>query len=95
MTSGVPLADQIEEHGELLPYGIAFELLSKPTLELSDHDMLRIANDLRAKRIRFLQGQADRPGGTRRVTKAKPTPEEKAARTAHLKNTLDLGDLEI
>lgn len=93
--NGIPQADKIEEKGELLPYGIAFELLSRPTLELSDMDMLKIANDLRAKRIRFLQGQADRPGATRRITKPKPTEEEKKARTEHLKNSLDLGNMSL
>lgn len=89
----VPLADQIEEQGKLADFGIAFELLSKPTLELSDFDLLKIANDLRAKRIKFLQGQADRPGSTRAVAKPKPTAEEKAARTEHLKTQLKLGGL--
>lgn len=93
----IPQADKIAEHGEQLDYGIAFSLLSKPTLELTDHDLLLIANDLRAKRIKFLQGVADRPGGTARITKPKPTPEEKAARTEHLKQQLKsgLGGLEI
>jgi hypothetical protein len=93
----VPLADKIAEKGEQMDYGIAFSLLSKPTLELTDHDLLLIANDLRAKRVKFLQGIADRPGSTRRVTKAKPTEEEKAARTEHLKQQLasGLGGLEI
>ena len=93
--TGIPLADKIEEHGEQLPYGIAWELLSKPTLELSDNDLLKVANDLRAKRIKFLQGQADRPGSTARIAKAKPTAEEKAMRTAHLKQSLDLGNLKL
>lgn len=91
----IPQADKLAEQGELMPFGIAFELLSKPTLELSDHELLLIANDLRAKRIKFLQGQADRPGSTARVTKPKPTEEEKAARTEFVKNQLKLGDLEI
>lgn len=95
MTNGIPLADQIAEQGEQMDYGIAFSLLSKPTLELDDNQLLLIANDLRAKRIKFLQGVVDRPGSTRRITKAKPTPEEKAARTEHLRNQLSLGDLEI
>lgn len=95
MSNGIPLADQLSEQGQQLDYGIAFELLSKPTLELDDHKRLLIANDLRAKRIKFLQGQADRPGSTARVTKPKPTPEEKAARTAHISEQLKLGDLEI
>ena len=93
----VPQADKLAEEGEQMPYGISFELLSKPTLELSDHELLLIANDLRAKRMRFLQGQADRPGGTARIAKPKPTPEEKAARTEFLKQQLkgSLDGLEI
>ena len=95
--NGIPLTDQLEEQGEQMPYGIAFELLSKPTLEFSDHQLLLVANDLRAKRVKFLNGQADRPGATARKRLPKPTPEEKAARTEHLKQQLKsgLGGLEI
>lgn len=93
--AGIPLADKIAEHGEQLPYGIAWELLSKPTLNLTDNDLLKVANDLRAKRIKFLQGQADRPGATARIAKPKPTEEEKQMRTAHIKQSLDLGNLKL
>ena len=58
--TGVPLADQLSEAGEPLPPLDSFALLSKPTLELTDTDLLLIANDLRAKRRKFLQGIADK-----------------------------------
>jgi hypothetical protein len=95
--NGIPLADKLEEQGEQMPFGIAFELLSKPTLEFTDHELLLVANDLRAKRVKFLSGVADRPGATKRVTKPKPTDEEKAARTEHLRNQLksSISGLEI
>lgn len=91
----VPQSDQLTDQGQMMDFGIAFELLSKPTLEMSDDDLLKVAQDLRAKRIKFLQGQADRPGATARISKPKPTAEEKAARTEHLKQQLNLGNLEI
>lgn len=91
--SNIPQADKLAEQGEQMDYGIAFELLSKPTLELTDQQQLLIANDLRAKRVKFLNGQADRPGSTARKRAPVPTPEEKAARTAHLKEQLKLGGL--
>jgi len=85
----IPHADQLAEAGELIPPKDSFELLSKPTLELSDTDLLLIANDLRAKRRKFLQGIADKPGTTGRK-KAEPiTAEAKAATTQHLLGELD------
>ena len=93
--SNVPLADQIAEKGEALDYGIAFELLSKPTQELDDTQLLLIANDLRTKRIKFLNGVADRPGSTAKPKKAPITEEEKKLKTEHLKQQLKLGGLEI
>lgn len=93
--NGVPGADQLEEAGELCPFGIAFELLSKPVLEMTDLDLLKVANDLRAKRRKFLEGVADRPGkASQRAKKPPVTPEEKAARTEHLRNQLK-GSLEL
>jgi hypothetical protein len=91
----IPLTDKLAEQGDQMPYGIAFELLSKPTLELTDDDLIKIANDLRAKRIKFLQGVADRPGSTARIAKPKPTDEEKKARTEHIKQSLNLGNLKL
>ena len=91
----IPLTDQLAEQGEQLPYGTAFELLSKPTLDITDTQLILIANDLRAKRVKFLQGVADRPGATARVAKPKPTDEEKQARTEHLKTQLKLGELKF
>lgn len=84
--NGVPLADQLKDAGELIPPTDSFALLSKPTQELTDMDLLLIANDLRAKRVRFLRGIADKP--TR--AKAEPvSPEAKKATTEHLLNELD------
>ena len=85
----IPNADKLADAGELLPPKDSFELLSKPTLELTDTDLLLIANDLRAKRRKFLQGIADKPGATGRK-KAEPiTAEAKAATTQHILGELD------
>jgi hypothetical protein len=85
----IPVASELAEAGALLPPTDSFALLSKPTLELTDTDLLLIANDLRAKRRKFLQGVADKPGNTGRK-KAEPiTDEAKAATTQHLLGELD------
>ena len=55
----------------------------------SDDDLLRIANDLRAKRRKFLQGIADKPGVTGRKKAEPVSPEAKAATTQHLLGELD------
>lgn len=86
--NSVPLADQLTDQGEQIDYGVAYALLSKPTLELTDDDLLAIAQDLRAKRVKFLAGQADRPGKTAAPKKPKLTEEEKQAKTGHLKNMI-------
>lgn len=84
--NGVPLADKLSESGELIPPTDSFELLSKPTLDLTDEQLLLIANDLRAKRVRFLKGIADKPARA----KAEPVSDEaKKATTEHLLNELD------
>lgn len=59
----------------------AHELLSKPTLELSDADVEAIVSDLRQRRERYLQGVQDKP---QKKPKAAATPEEIAARTQSL-----------
>jgi hypothetical protein len=87
--SNIPLADQLAEAGELIPPKDSFELLSKPTQELSDTDLLLIANDLRAKRRKFLTGIADKPGITGRKKAEPVTDEQKAATTQHLLGELD------
>lgn len=87
--SNIPLADQLAEAGELIPPKDSFELLSKPTQELSDTDLLLIANDLRAKRRKFLTGIADKPGSTGRKKAEPVTDEQKAATTQHLLGELD------
>lgn len=84
----IPQADALTDQGEQMDYGIAYSLLSKPTLEINDSELLLIAQDLRAKRVKFLAGVADRPGKTAVPKKAKPTEEEKGARTGHLKNLI-------
>lgn len=66
----------------------AFELLSKPTLSLTDADVEAICKDLRARRERFLQGVADKPKRAPAKPAADKSPEAKAARTESL-----LGDL--
>lgn len=68
----------------------AYELLSKPTLELTDADVTDICTELRKKRERFLAGVKDNPP---KVSKAAPpkTPEEKAALTDNLLG--DIGNL--
>lgn len=69
----------------------AFELLSKPTLELSDADVEAICLDLRQKRERFLQGVADKPKRAAAKPAVEKSPEAKAARTENLLN--DIGNL--
>jgi hypothetical protein len=85
----IPHADQLAEAGEPLPPQDSFALLSKPTLELTDFDLLRIANDLRAKRRKFLTGIADKPGISARKKAEPVTDEAKAATTQHLLGELD------
>ena len=94
--NGIPLADQLAEAGALIPPKDSFELLSKPTQQLTDTDLLMIANDLRAKRRKFLQGIADKPGQTSGRKKAEPVSEEaKAATTQHLLGELDSLKLDL
>jgi hypothetical protein len=92
--NGLPLVDQLSEAGEQLPPRDSFDLLSKPTLELSNTELLLIANDLRAKRRKFLQGVADKPASARK--KAEPiTAEAKEATTQHLLGELDSLKLDL
>jgi len=95
MSDGIPLASEIKDQGEMMDFGIAYTMLSKPVQQLTDFDLLLIANDLRAKRVKFLQGQADRPGRIAAPKKGKPTEEEVAAKTEHLKNTLSNFKLDL
>lgn len=69
----------------------AFELLSKPTLQLSEEDIVAICADLRKRRERFLQGIADKPARKPPADNLDRSPEAKAARTASLEN--ELGNL--
>lgn len=71
----------------------AFELLSKPTLQLTDEEVTAICADLRAKRQRFLQGIADKPARKAAKPAVDASPEAKKARTEALKGELDLGNL--
>lgn len=54
----------------------AYDLLSKPTLELTDQDIENICKDLRTRRERFLAVQKDNP--PKKATPPK-TKEEKEA----------------
>jgi hypothetical protein len=76
-----------------LPPGDAYALLSKPTAALSEDEIKLICQDLRHRRIKFLEGKADKPE-RRAAAKPKATPEEKAAATEQLRIGL-LGSLEI
>lgn len=91
----LPDPSTLSEEGELLPPQDSFTLLSTPVLDLSETDLVLIAEDLRAKRVAFLKGVADRPGRTALARAPKPTPEEKKARTEHLKTQLKLGGLKF
>lgn len=67
----------------------AFELLSKPTLQLTADDITGICKDLRQRRERFLQGIADKPARKPAAASVDKSPEAKAARTASLELDLD------
>lgn len=54
----------------------AFELLSKPTLDLTDEEIEAICKDLRARRERFLAGQKDN-APKQAKPKVEQTPEGK------------------
>lgn len=56
----------------------AYDLLSKPTLELSEDEIKLICEDLRKRRERFLAGQKDNPPKPKKAEPPK-TAEEKAA----------------
>lgn len=66
----------------------AYDLLSKPTLELTDEEVEAICADLRAKRERFLAGQKDSPP---KEKKAALTAEEKKALSENILN--EVGNL--
>jgi hypothetical protein len=68
------------------PVRSAFDLLSKPTLELSDDEITEICVDLRARRERFLAGQKD---NIPKAAKPAANPEDKEANSAAV-----LGDIE-
>ena len=88
MASNLPSTDELSEHGELLPPTDSLALLSKPPKDLTRDDLLAIMHALRAKRVRFLHGQPDRPTAARRAPAPKPTAESKAATTEALKGLL-------
>jgi hypothetical protein len=56
----------------------AYDLLSKPTLELNEEEIKLICADLRKRRERFLAGQKDNPPKPKKAEPPK-TAEEKAA----------------
>lgn len=64
----------------------AFTLLSKPTLELEEQDIIDICADLRKRRERFLAGQKD---NLPKPKKDPATPADKEANSAAV-----LGEIE-
>lgn len=64
----------------------AYELLSKPTLTLTEDEITAIVADLRTRRERFLQGIADKPV---RKAKEEQTPEQRQANVESLISNLD------
>lgn len=79
-----PQVEKLTDEGEALPIADAFQLLSKPTLDLTDEQILAIAQDLRRKRQAFLKGKADKPGSTKTKTATKISKEDKDVVTAHV-----------
>jgi hypothetical protein len=77
-----------------LPPGDAYALLSKPTAQLTPAEIHAICCDLRAKRIKFLEGKADKPVARKAASTVDNSPEAKAARTEALRESL-LGSLEL
>lgn len=68
----------------------AYDLLSKPTLEISDDEALKIIADLRARRRAYLAtGKVDKPK-KEKVTAKKLDADEKARNTALLLAQLKL-----
>jgi hypothetical protein len=74
----------------------AYELLSKPTLELTDAEVDIIIADLRRRRTQFLStGKPDKPKAEAKA-KAEPLSKEaKAANTAALLAPLTMPKLDI
>lgn len=72
------------------PTGDAYALLSKPTLDLTDAEIEAICKDLRARRERFLLGQADKPPKQSKP-KVEMTPEAKQQAAAEVLS--DIGKL--
>lgn len=69
--------------------GSAYELLSKPTSEITDADLEVIVADFRKRREFYLAGKADNPAKKPRSAAA-TTAAEKAANTAAILAQLDL-----
>lgn len=68
----------------------AYDLLSKPTLDISDDEALKIIADLRARRRAYLAtGKVDKPK-KEKVTAKKLDADEKARNTALLLAQLKL-----
>lgn len=72
----------------------AYELLSKPTLQLTEDDVLAICTDLRRRRQAYLNGVQDKPKKVKAPAKA-ITAEEKLALTQQVAASLDLGDISL
>lgn len=62
----------------------AYELLSRPTLELTDNEVDLIIADLRKRRAAYLEGTADTPKKAAAAKPVKASVEEKQANTLSL-----------
>lgn len=73
--------------------GSAYELLQKPTLDLTDAEAEAIIVDLRRRRELFLRGQKDNPrreAKAKAVSPSKPTKAEQEANANALLAKLNL-----
>lgn len=68
--------------------GSAYELLTKPTLNLTDDEVSLVIADLRRRREAYVSaGKRDEP---HKPSKTKPTAESKASLTAAIAANLDI-----
>jgi len=68
--------------------GSAYELLTRPTLDLTDDEVSLIISDLRRRREAYVStGKRDEP---HKQPREKPTAESKAALTASIAAGLDI-----
>ena len=72
----------------------AYSLLSKPTLDLTDREVEIVVEDLRRRRVAYLNtGKPDKPR-KEKVTAEKLSKDEKARNTAALMASLKLPGME-